>query len=88
MQHGRRNVLLMYEDIDEFVVEPACFASDSFCKLELQPAWQVNAIEGFKERSVCLTFAASSREFMKFRVRTANLCLSIRQTRISSSSLR
>ena len=49
MQHGRRNVLLMYEDIDEFVVEPACFASDSFCKLELQPAWQVNAIEGFKE---------------------------------------
>ena len=51
----RRNVILMFEDIDEFVVSLACFpnlcmvilASTAFLAVVLPS--EVNAIEGFKE---------------------------------------
>lgn len=52
----RRNVILMFEDIDEFVVSLACFPS--LCMVMLASnallvtcsgATEVNAIEGFKE---------------------------------------
>ena len=62
MSHGliadRRNVILMFEDIDEFVVSLACFASLCWMILASNASFlavvlpsEVNAIEGFKESS-------------------------------------
>jgi hypothetical protein len=50
----RRNVILMFEDIDEFVVSLACFPSlcmviASNALLAVVLLSEVNAIEGFKE---------------------------------------